>query len=160
MTDLFIHCHPPRSTAQGSLEILGRGTKKFIGKKSNSNSAKAIEFLTTIYKKHVPPEPLSGPLDVTIFWIYPYQSKHSKKDRLQEFIFCDTRPDEDNIKKSYYDILTKLNYWNDDSQVCCSKFIKAYGQNPGIYLSIKRADELQFDIVAAQIDGADQKWEM
>jgi Holliday junction resolvase RusA-like endonuclease len=86
--------------------------------------------------------PLAGPLDVTIWLIYPLTKALAKKhaDRLADDSFTlphPVRPDVDNLSKLLLDTLTKARIWEDDSQACDLNLRKRYGVIPRIVVEVK-----------------------
>lgn len=134
-----IKCIPPKHTAQGSSTILKnfKTGKYFIGKKSNSNATRAKNELIALIAPYAPQKPLEGPLSLSVMWAYPWRSSEPKKNRVNGYKFCDTKPDCDNLTKQLADILTRLGFWFDDAQVATLKFSKVWRDNPGIYIEIK-----------------------
>ena len=136
-----IHCIPPKSTHQAALRIMKkRDGTQFIGKFDSSNGKRVQEHLIALIAPHRPPQPLEGPVQVHIEWEYPWRKSEPKKNRLLGFKPCDKRPDVDNLVKAFLDILTRLNFWNDDGQVCDLRFIKSWGNNPGIFCWIQEIE--------------------
>jgi len=143
--EIFVSCNPPKSTAQASLRIITpKGKKPFIGKYSSSK-AKAVEamfrdlFDSPLLK---PTVPYSGPIKVSVTWIYPWRSTERKKNKIYGLLSCTTRPDIDNLCKTLFDILTKIGYWSDDSIIADLRFRKYWGDEPGIGIKI---EDLAFD---------------
>ena len=134
-----IKCIPPKHTAQGSSTILKnfKTGKFFIGKKSNSNATRAKNELIALIAPYAPEKPLEGALQLSVVWAYPWRSSEPKKNRVNGFKFCDTKPDCDNLTKQLADILTRLGFWYDDAQVSELRFSKVWRDNPGISIQIK-----------------------
>ena len=136
--EFFIPCNPPKSTAQASHRIMKRndGTQ-FVGKFAKSKGKKVQDELMILLQKHQPKEAFSGPLALTVSWCYPWRKSESKKNRTKGIKACDTRPDCDNLLKLLQDCLTRLSFWNDDSQVAQLHFYKWWGDEPGIRIVIE-----------------------
>lgn len=135
---IFLKCNPPKSTSQGSLKILrGRGGKMFVGKASNSKGSIARDELMSLLRPHAPSEQFNNPVKVVVKWAYAWRKTEKKKYLAAGFRYCDTRPDCDNLMKLLFDCMTRLAFWKDDSLVCDVRFIKIWGDNPGITISIE-----------------------
>jgi len=135
-----IKCIPPKHTAQGSSTILKnfKTGKFFIGKKSNSNATRAKNELIALIAPYAPEKPLEGPLELTVDWRYPWRTSEPKKNRINGFKYCDTKPDTDNLTKQLADILTRLGFWLDDAQVARLSFTKVWADDIGIEIKIKK----------------------
>ena len=59
-----------------------------------------------------------------------------KPKRLKPFALPIVRPDVDNLAKPVLDVLTKRNFWRDDSQILSLVLTKVYSDNPGILVRI------------------------
>lgn len=139
MLDFFIPCNPPKSTAQGSSRIMKRkdGTQ-FVGRFANSKATKAKASLLTLLHPHRPETPLDGPLSLSVVWAYTWRKSEPKKNRVDGFKYCDTRPDIDNLCKMLLDSMTTAGFWNDDSQVASLRFDKMWHDEPGIKIVIHK----------------------
>ena len=138
MIHFTLFCNPPKHTAQGSSTILKnfKTGKYFIGKKANSNAMQAKSELLGMLMPYRPEKALEGALKCEIEYIYAWRKSESKKNRELGYKWCDTRPDADNILKQLFDCLTRLNFWQDDSQVSELHFSKRWGNEPRIEIWI------------------------
>ena len=141
--EFTLNCNPPKHTAQGSSTILKnfKTGKYFIGKKSNSNAIEAKTMLLCMLMPYRPKTTLEGSLKCEIEYIYAWRNSEPKKNRLLGFRWCDTRPDADNILKQFFDCLTTLRFWNDDSQVSDLHFSKKWGDEPKINVKITELNQ-------------------
>lgn len=137
--DFFIPCVPPKSTHQGSLRIIKKKDgSQFVGKFKNSKAKQAEGDMISLFLPHKPKQAFDGPVMCSIEWTYPWRKSESKKVRNEyTWKYCDTRPDCDNLTKMVADIMTRLNFWNDDSQIAVLKFTKRWGDDPGIGIWIE-----------------------
>ena len=136
-----IHCIPPKATHQASLRIMRRKDgSQFVGKFAKSKGKQAQNDLMTMLMEHRPDKPFSGPLAVSVCWVYPYRKSEPKKNRTG-LIPCHTRPDVDNLFKMLGDCMTRLGFWADDSQVYSLTFSKFWGEMPGIQVEINTLNE-------------------
>jgi Holliday junction resolvase RusA-like endonuclease len=114
---------------------------QFIGKFANSKSKAAQESLCTLLMPHRLDKPLEGALFLQVNWCYPWRKSEPKKNRKRGFKYCDTRPDIDNLVKMLKDNMTRLAFWNDDSQVARLFFTKTWGEEPGIDIIITQLNQ-------------------
>lgn len=70
-----------------------------------------------------------GPVALQTTWIWPEGPKHPAGYK------C-TKPDTDNMIKMLKDIMTQLDFWEDDALVAVENTQKLYGPIPGIYVDI------------------------
>ena len=138
-----LNCNPPRHTAQGSSTILKnfKTGKFFIGKKANSKALQTKSELLAMLLPHQPQTPLQGALKCEIEYVYPWRTSEPKKNRATGYRWCDTRPDADNLLKQFFDCLTLLKFWEDDSQVSDLHFSKRWGNEPRISVIISEMNQ-------------------
>ena len=77
-------------------------------------------------------DPLTGPLRLTVKWLFPITGKHLDGE------YKATRPDTDNLNKLLKDVLTDLHFWEDDAQVASEIIEKFWAQRTGIYIRIEK----------------------
>lgn len=137
MTEFFIDCIPPKTTAQSSSRVFKNKYtgKMFIGKTDKGKTTR--EELIGLLHPYKPEKPIQGALKLKISWIYPYLKTIRKKD-VGKIIPCPTRPDCDNICKFLCDCMTRCGFWLDDSQIYSLEFTKCYYEKPGIFISIEK----------------------
>ena len=134
---IHVPCNPPKTTAQQQKTAFRNG---FVTKYDQKSLKDAKEYLTKLFMPYSPRRSkiFKGAIKVDILWAYPFRKSETKKRREMEIIPCDTRPDADNILKGFLDILTKLHFWEDDSQISELHFKKVWSSIPGITLDIKQ----------------------
>ena len=83
-------------------------------------------------RKHLPAEPLTGPINLTIDYYLRRPKCHFGKGGVKPAHaganHCQ-KPDLDNLDKAVMDALTQLRMWVDDSQVCHKKSAKYWGDH-------------------------------
>ena len=137
-TKFFIPCVPPKSTHQASLRIMQKKNGgRFIGKFASSKGKAVQDELLILLREFVPPCPYSVALRVSVEWTYPWRKSETKKNRAEGYLPCTTRPDADNLCKLLFDCMTRLGYWTDDSVIADLRFQKAWGDKPGIGITIE-----------------------
>lgn len=130
---LFVDCVPPKSTHQASVRIMKRKDgSQFVGKAQNSKGAQTQRDLLALLSLDRPEQTFTGPVKLQVLWVYPWRKSEPKKHRQYGYRLCDKRPDCDNLAKILVDCITKLHWWEDDSQVAHLQFTKAWGDCPGI----------------------------
>ncbi len=133
-------CIPPTVTAQGAgTRITVRGGKPRVYKDAKAKGS--IADLTSICHPHRPTSPLPGPLEVHLEFAWPWRKSETKRLRGMGRLPMTSRPDCDNLAKQICDVMTKLQFWNDDSQVYHLTISKFWADRPGIKVSIKEVAE-------------------
>lgn len=81
--------------------------------------------------QHVPDKRFVGPVRLTTWWCFPVIGKHKNGE------YKTSKPDTDNLVKLLKDVMTGLNYWNDDAQVASEVIEKYWADIPGIYVKVE-----------------------
>ena len=112
---------------------------KYGGKYDPSAESKRT-FLDLAYE-HKPEKPFNQPICVKINFYFSRPKSHfgtgKNADNLKDSapIWCDKKPDIDNIQKFVYDSFKGV-FWTDDSLICRNENIKQYSNNPRTEISI------------------------
>lgn len=123
---------PPTVTAQQKGVFVRNGRAHFFTKQKVRS---AESFLAALLEPHAPAAPLHGPLLFQARWCFPFRKSERKRVvAAGQEIGHTSRPDLDNLEKSLLDVLTKLRFWEDDSQVYTKSTAKVWGPSP--YLRI------------------------
>lgn len=131
-----LDCEPPKSTHQSNVRIFkGRNEKRYIGKSKIGKTAEASRLLARLLAPHAPSEPMTGPISLSVRWVYSYRVAEPQRNRGLD-IPCDKRPDCDNLAKGLLDIMTSCGFWIDDGQISELCFGKYWGSTPGINIEI------------------------
>jgi len=131
----FISCIPPKATSQQKGICMIGGKPRHFKKK---HVLEAENSLTALLMPHRPAKPLDGPVALSVMWTYPWRSSETKRNKALGYLPCTTRPDCSNIVKGLEDCMTRLAFWNDDSQVADLRIRKGWGDKPGILITIER----------------------
>ncbi len=110
----------PPPTHQAALRILKNKSsgKQFVGKMANSKATQWMKMFQSWLVKWTPPEPIGGPLRVSVNFGYALLKRHRKPNGgATVFEAKVTRPDCDNLVKMVLDCLVKSNYIVDDSNI-------------------------------------------
>ena len=127
----WIPCDPPKTTYQsGSTIFRRRDGTPMIGKNRRGEHLKYT--LITFLEPYQPAEPLTGPVQLRIKYVFPWRKSEPKRNRERGWMWCDKRPDADNIAKQLCDVLTLLRFFEDDGQVALLQVEKQWGDDPGI----------------------------
>lgn len=129
-----VDCVPPTATAQQKGVFVVNGRPRFFVKKP----VKQTEgFLAALISMHAPDEPFDCPMSLTVRWTFPFR-KSERKSVVRAGVDVPhvSRPDLDNIEKSLLDVLTRLNFWTDDSLVAEKRTSKHWGAKPGIEIEM------------------------
>lgn len=130
-----IDCIPPTATAQQKGAFVCGGRVRFYTKKKVRQSE---NFLAALLSMHVPDVPFSEPVSVSVMWTFPWRKSERKSvTRAGEPIPHVSRPDLDNLEKNLLDVMTRLNFWTDDSLVTDKHTSKWWGPKPGIDIEIR-----------------------
>ena len=108
MIHIRLDGNPSSVTQQQKGETIIKGRIHHYEKKNVRESKDALRWQL---KPYVPKEPLGGPIALKIEWRFELK-------RCKRRFWKVTRPDLDNLEKGLLDVLTDMNFWNDDSQVC------------------------------------------
>jgi len=111
----------------------------FIGKAKRG--ARTREELMVLLMPFRPLVPLEGAIFMEVDWVYPWRKSEPKKNRGNGKLPCPTRPDADNLCKFLCDILGRLKFYLDDSQIADLRFRKWWGDHPGIGVRMGRVGE-------------------
>jgi Holliday junction resolvase RusA-like endonuclease len=129
-----IRCNPPKATSQQKGMMIVNGKPLYFKKK---HVKAAEDFMLVMLQEHRPERPFAGPLTLAIRWTYPWRSSEKKANLCRGWMPCDKRPDCSNLVKMFEDCLKTLDFFTDDSQVADLRFIKGWGDNPGIEVLIE-----------------------
>lgn len=133
---VFIPCNIPTVTAQQKGTMVRNGKVRFFKKKKVQQSENTFHALLYPYR---PKKPLDGPVCLIVSLVFPWRKTESKKKREgYTFYPVTVRPDLSNLIKTIEDVMTTLQFWNDDGQISTLKVSKQYGERPGIGLNITR----------------------
>lgn len=139
MISVLLHIVPPTATAQQKGVFVRNGHAHFFTKEKVRD---AEAFLSGLLAPYVPAEPMHGPVYLQIRWCYPYRKSERKSVvRAGLEIPHTSRPDLDNLEKNLLDVLTRLRFWDDDSQVFTKSTAKVWG--PSGYLAIAAKTEAE-----------------
>ena len=133
---------PPTVTAQHKGAYFNKklGRIMFFTKKEVQDGENTIYTVLAPYK---PAEPLTGAVRLLIQWHFPYR-KSEKKSVVAAGrpVWRVGRPDLDNLEKSFLDVMTRLQFWQDDSQVAWKQTLKFWDVSGKLVVDVASAPEL------------------
>jgi len=139
---------PPKAThSAGQRVITPKEGKPFIGKYEKGSAKQARNFFTQAFVAYKPPAPLQGPLMLSVTWAFAWRVAEPKRNRVKGWKYCTTRPDNTNLIKMPEDVLSDLDFWNDDSQVSVSNFVRIWSDNPRIEVKIEELEPQQGELI-------------
>lgn len=106
----------------------------------DSGSAEGWKSLIAMAARpHRPAAPIETPVSVCLAFEMP-RPKRLCRERDPEIVPHASRPDCDNLAKSFLDCMTSLGFWRDDAIVCDLVITKQYarktGGRPGLHVLI------------------------
>jgi len=128
----------PPPTHQANLRILKNKStgSMFVGKMANSKATQWMKLFQSYLVKWTPPEPIAGPLRVTVNFGYALLQKHRRKNGGASIIEAKvTRPDVDNLVKMVLDCFVKSGYIVDDSNIS-SLSVSKWFHNKGPFVDV------------------------
>ena len=129
MLEFFMPMNPPTATHQEKKVSVVNGKPYFYEPQRLKD---ARQLLRLSLAPHRPKSPMKGAIRLTTVWCFP-RVKTSKDGQYKT-----TKPDTDNLQKLLKDVMTLLNYWNDDAQVASEMIEKYWSDTPGIYIRIEK----------------------
>ena len=131
---------PPTATAQQKGVFVRNGHAHFFTKQKVRD---AEDFLAAMLAPHAPAEPLSGAVYFSARWCFPYRKSERKSvTKAGREIAHTVRPDLDNLEKALLDVLTRLRFYEDDSQIFTKSTAKVWGPKPYLAIALKTEAEL------------------
>lgn len=134
----FVSCVPPTVNHQRKkiVTIRTRDGREFskLADTRELNHAKAL--LEELLIPHQPPQPIVGPVTLTVEYTWPWLASHGKRLRALGRIPHVSRPDLTNVTKTIEDRLVELCFVEDDRKVVDLRVRKWWGDTPGIEIAI------------------------
>lgn len=132
---------PPTATSQtaGRRMRIVKGKPMFFKSKEASAASGTYETLLAFHK---PRNPVTGPVELFVTFVFPYLQGEPKKNRIKGLIWKTTKPDTDNMVKLLKDSMTAVNFFGDDAQVCDERVRKVYGEKPRIEVAWRELPSL------------------
>ena len=130
MIEFFEHMIIP-TTTHNSLEIRKSSDgRKFIGKSAELIIAE--KRWQAYIAKHQPKKPLTGAISAKLTFCFEAKNNHKVGDPKT------TKPDLDNLEKTFWDVCENLGFFAIGDQQIVQKLVtKAYSDVPGVYLKLE-----------------------
>lgn len=125
--EFFLPINPPTATHQMKAVRVVNGKPVFYEPPIVKD---ARAKLTAALAKHAPKEPMQGALRVFVKWCYPLIGEHKDGE------YKTTKSDLDNLAKQLLDVMTQLQFWNDDAEISSLILEKFWAVIPGIFIRI------------------------
>lgn len=127
ITEFFMPMIPPTVTHQEK-QVTVRNGKPIFYEPPKLKEARAK--LTAYLMKHIPEQPYTSGVRLTVKWCFP-------KGRHHDGEYKATRPDTDNLNKLLKDCMTECGFWKDDALVASEICEKFWAETSGIYVRIE-----------------------
>ena len=125
---IFLLLDPPTATAQERQVTIVHNKPVFYQPEKLKEAKRILRLHLRPFK---PKEPLVGPVELHVSWLFPRGKRHKHKE------WRVTKPDTDNLQKMLKDVMTDLGFWVDDAQVVKEHVEKIWSDEPtGIDIEI------------------------
>lgn len=84
-----------------------------------------------------PKTPLGGPITLRVDWTFPWRAGDGPRARQSGKMPCSTKPDLDNLAKTFIDALCRGGFMENDSRVVELQLSKHFGDAPGIEVEMR-----------------------
>lgn len=134
---------PPTVTSQTAGTRIGINKhtgRPFVYKSKEADAA--VETYEKLLVFHKPRNPVSGPVELSVLFVFPYLASEPKKNRIRGLIWKTTKPDTDNMIKSFKDAMAGVRFFGQDAQVCDERVRKVFGESPRIEVAWRELPSL------------------
>ena len=140
IVDVFVPCIPPKATKQNThiIKLRNKSGKEFYSLKSDKSVKQASGTILDLFKEYAPKEIIDFPVGVRIEFKFPFRKSEKKADKERGAMWCETRPDLDNISKLFIDSISPV-FFKDDALIVWLNVSKERTLRPGIGLVISKA---------------------
>ena len=134
---IFLLLDPPTATAQERQVTIVRNRPIFYQPEKLKEAKRILRLYLRPFK---PKEPIQGPIELKVSWLFPRGKRHKHKE------WRVTKPDTDNLQKMLKDVMTDLGFWVDDAQVVKEVVEKLWCDEPtGISIEIIELSKIKED---------------
>ena len=131
---MFLLLDPPTATAQERQVTIVHNKPVFYQPEKLKEAKRILRLHLRPFK---PEEPLTGPIELHVSWLFPRGKRHKHKE------WRVTKPDTDNLQKMLKDVMTDLGFWVDDAQVVKEVVEKLWSDEPtGISIQIEELEKI------------------
>lgn len=127
ITEFFMPMIPPTVTHQEK-QVAVRNGKPIFYEPPKLKEARAK--LTAYLMKHIPEQPYTSGVRLTVKWCFPKGRHHNGEYKI-------TKPDTDNLNKLLKDCMTHCGFWKDDALVASEICEKFWAETSGIYVKVE-----------------------
>ncbi len=127
MNEFFMPMIPPTVTHQEK-QVAVRNGKPVFYEPPKLKEARAK--LTAYLMKHIPEQPYTSGVRLTVKWCFPKGRHHNGEYKI-------TKPDTDNLNKLLKDCMTHCGFWKDDALVASEICEKFWAETSGIYVKVE-----------------------
>lgn len=129
---LFVPMEIPTVTHNALMPAKDKGGKLTIIKTEELRSAE--DKWRSRLAPYAPERPLRGPVMADVRFCFPHGGKRENGAPHVE------KPDADNIEKTFWDVLEKLGYIENDCQVFDKHISKMWNEIPGVYICLEEIE--------------------
>lgn len=134
---IFLLLDPPTATAQERQVTIVHNKPVFYQPEKLKEAKRILRLHLRPFK---PKEPLVGPVELHVSWLFHRGKRHKHKE------WRVTKPDTDNLQKMLKDVMTDLGFWVDDAQVVKEHVEKIWSDEPtGISIEIIELAKIKED---------------
>lgn len=129
MIEFFEPMVPPTTTHNDLVAVSdARGRARLV-------KSQALREAEAKWEAHLapfaPPRPLRGPLRADLRLCWPTGGRHPQGSPKG------TKPDLDNVEKTFWDVCEQLGYFAGDQQIAAKQVSKAWADPAGVYLRLE-----------------------
>lgn len=125
---------PPKTTHQAKKIVRIGGFSRLADK---PELTEVISDYMSILRPYAPDKPITGAVVLKLEFVFPWRKSEPKKNRVLGRRPMTSKPDWDNLAKTLVDVMTKLGFWVDDSQIFSGHPVKWWGDDVGITIEFE-----------------------
>lgn len=123
----FLPMVPPTVTHQEKQVAVVNGRPRFY---EPAELKAARVKLRDALARYCPEKPMQGGVGLYVKWCFP-------RGRHPDGSYRITKPDTDNLQKLLKDVMTGLDFWEDDARVAFELVEKFWAEVPGIFIHLE-----------------------
>lgn len=128
---------PPRTTHQAKQIVRVGGFTKLADK---PELREVVSDYMSLLRPYVPERPFGYAVKIDLEFTFPWRKSDSKRIRALGNMPHTSRPDCDNMAKTIIDVMVKLGFMWDDSQIYDIHIRKWWGDKVGINVAIEEVE--------------------
>lgn len=134
MISIRLQIVPPKTTHQAKKIVRIGGFSKLADK---PELVEVVSDYISLLRPYAPKKPIEGAVELHLEFVFPWRKSEPKKNRVNGKMPMTSKPDWDNMSKTITDVMTKLGFWRDDSQVTFGCVRKYWGDDVGITIKYR-----------------------